>query len=147
MNESVVLGVREEILELANKAPLRPSGAQWQGVALHLCKCTGACKTARCPCYKHNYHCDPSRCKCKVTKCSRQMEKASVDIAAQGEVNSSDEEEQFCVCSDDCQYTSCYCLAIKQASCDPNSCKCDESKCVSVDKAAVTSDPTIMLCW
>ena len=137
MNESIVFGVREEILELANKAPLR-SGAEWQGVALPLCKCTGACKLPDAPCFKH---------KCKVTKCSRQMEKASVDTAAQGEVNSSDEEEQFCVCSDNCQYTTCYCIAMKQASCDPNSSKCDESKCVNADKAAVTSDPTIMLCW
>ena len=32
------------------------------------CKCTGACKTARCPCKAMGYGCHSSRCKCKPAK-------------------------------------------------------------------------------
>ena len=64
------------------------------------CKCTGACKTARCLCKKMGYGCHPSRCKCRPAKCSIQMEEEAVhmeDIG--GGMNSSDSEpEDFCHC-------------------------------------------------
>lgn len=81
------------------------------------CKCTGACKTARCICKKMSYGCHPSRCKCKPGKCSIQMEEEAVHMEdSGGEMNSSDSEpEDFCCCVDvvdsECGDTLCYCLA------------------------------------
>ena len=44
------------------------------------CKCTGACKTARCPCKEMSYGCHPFRCKCRPAKCSIQMEDEAVHM-------------------------------------------------------------------
>ena len=101
------------------------TGLQPNPTTTVFCSCTGACKTSRCACKKHERGCSPSRCKCKPSKCSRQKEVASVDLNLLGELNSSDSEpEEFCICDDDCSTTLCYCLAIKQVGCT-GQCKCE----------------------
>ena len=95
------------------------------------CKCTGACKTTRCICRRNGHGCTLGKCKCKPSKCSQLKEQAAVDIAALGtEVHSSDSEpdDYFCVCTDACDTTLCYCLAIKQKECE-SQCKCNPSLC------------------
>ena len=93
------------------------------------CTCTGACKTNRCICRRNGQGCTRGKCKCRPSRCSQLKEEVAVDIDALGRVHSSDSEpEDFCVCTDDCNSTLCYCLAIKQKPCE-TSCKCRPIDC------------------
>ena len=107
------------------------------------CKCTGACKTTRCICRKNGHGCTLGKCKCKPSKCSQLKEQAAVDIAALGtEVHSSDSEpEDYCVCTDACDTTLCYCLAIKQKECE-SQCKCNPSVCENKVISSLASSST-----
>ena len=90
-------------------------------------KCTGACKTARCPCKRWAMaaiHPDVNA----DQQCSIQMEEEAVhmdDIG--GEMNSSDsdgEPENFCrrTVNSECGDTLYYCLAVKQLPCALGKC-------------------------
>ena len=110
------------------------------------CSCTGACKTNRCVCRKSGQWCTRGKCKCRPSKCSQLKEEVAVDIDdIGGEVHSSDSEpEDYCFCSDDCNHTLCYCLAIKHKACEA-SCNCSKDTCKNrvVPVTSVSAAPTI----
>ena len=107
------------------------------------CSCTGACKTNRCVCRKNGQGCTRGKCKCRPSKCSQLKEEAAVDIEAiGGEIHSSDTEpEDFCICTDDCNNTLCYCLAIKKEPCE-NRCKCSQRVCKNQATLVCPAEPT-----
>ena len=76
VNESVVNGLHEEVVELmeATTAPVT-----MHGTIMPYCTCgvKSTCQTARCPCKASQCGCNATRCKCNGRISKNQMEKAS----------------------------------------------------------------------
>ena len=70
-NESILISVHEEVVEMVEEAPT--ISTSHASSTLPFCKCSVAYKTSRCPCKAGGYGCHPSWCKCRTSKCTNKM--------------------------------------------------------------------------
>lgn len=78
MNESVVIGVHEEVVEMM-ETDSPSSSAVERATVMPFCTCSArsTCKTNRCPCKASNHGCHSTRCKCNPRRCKNQMAEVS----------------------------------------------------------------------
>ena len=75
MNESVVVGLHEEVVEMMETN--LPSVERATVMPFCTCSARSTCKTNRCPCKVSSRGCHSSRCKCNPRRCKNQMAEIS----------------------------------------------------------------------
>ena len=80
MNESLVIGLHEEVLEMMDTECNSESAATGTTL-LPFCTCSSrsTCQTRRCPCKASSHGCHPTRCKCSQQRCKNQMVEVSIN--------------------------------------------------------------------